>query len=55
MIIDIILVDIVLVLFAFHFVTAQGNEIWYTTLTPKKGGFSRVGCGGVSSAERIHS
>ena len=39
MIIDIILVDIVLVLVDFYFVTAQGYAIWYTTLTPKKGGF----------------
>ena len=39
MIIDIILVDIVLVLVDFHFVTDQGNEIWYKTSTPKKGGF----------------
>ena len=43
MIIDIILVDIVLVLVDFHFVTDQGNEIWYKTSTPKKGGFQGLG------------
>ena len=46
MIIDIIIVDIVLVFIDFPFVTTQGNEILYTTLTLQKGRLQGLGVGG---------